>query len=147
MSDLPSGTVTFLFTDIEGSTRLLQQLGDGYASVLAQHRRLLREAFGRHDGVEVDTQGDSFFFAFADPHRALAAAILRAAGSLRGRRQNAREPTPGLEPVRTTPPVSGTRKAGRSVRRPQRLPPPARSRRSPPAPAAALRAPRQARGG
>jgi WD40 repeat protein/class 3 adenylate cyclase len=74
MSDLPSGTVTFLFTDIEGSTRLLHELGDGYATVLAQHRRLLREAFARSDGVEVDTQGDSFFVAFADPRRAIAAA-------------------------------------------------------------------------
>jgi WD40 repeat protein/class 3 adenylate cyclase len=74
MNDLPSGTVTFLFTDIEGSTRLLHELGDGYAAVLAQHRRLLREAFVRNEGVEVDTQGDSFFIAFADPRRAIAAA-------------------------------------------------------------------------
>jgi class 3 adenylate cyclase/energy-coupling factor transporter ATP-binding protein EcfA2 len=74
MTQLPAGTVTFLFTDIEGSTRLLHALGDGYAAVLADHRRLLREAFTRHAGVEVDTQGDSFFVAFADPHGALAAA-------------------------------------------------------------------------
>jgi class 3 adenylate cyclase len=74
MTELPAGTVTFLFTDIEGSTRLLHELGDGYARVLADQRRLLREAFKRHGGVEVDTQGDSFFFAFADPRRALAAA-------------------------------------------------------------------------
>jgi WD40 repeat protein/class 3 adenylate cyclase len=74
MTALPAGTVTFLFTDIEGSTRLLHELGDGYAGVLADHRRLLRDAFGRHDGVEVDTQGDSFFVAFADPRGALAAA-------------------------------------------------------------------------
>jgi class 3 adenylate cyclase len=59
MRELPAGTVTFLFTDIEGSTRLLHQLGDAYAVVLADHRRLLREAFARHGGVEVDTQGDS----------------------------------------------------------------------------------------
>jgi WD40 repeat protein/class 3 adenylate cyclase len=63
-----------LFTDIEGSTRLLHELGDRYAGVLADHRRLLRDAFQRHDGVEVDTQGDSFFVAFADPGRAVAAA-------------------------------------------------------------------------
>ena len=64
MRELPAGTVTFLVTDIEGSTRLLHELGDGYAEVLAEHRRLLRQAFGRHGGVEVDTQGDAFFVAF-----------------------------------------------------------------------------------
>ena len=62
--ELPSGTVTFLFTDIEGSTRLLHELGDGYADALAEHRRLFREAFVRYGGVEVDTQGDAFFVAF-----------------------------------------------------------------------------------
>ena len=72
--ELPTGTVTFLFTDIEGSTRLLQQFGDDYAGVLAEHRRLLREAFERHDGVEVDTQGDAFFVAFARASDAVAAA-------------------------------------------------------------------------
>jgi predicted ATPase len=74
MDGLPTGTVTFLFTDIEGSTRLLQELGDAYADALAEHRRLLREAFGRHGGVEVDTQGDAFFVAFAHATEALAAA-------------------------------------------------------------------------
>ena len=64
MRELPSGTVTFLFTDIEGSTRLLHELGDGYADALAEHRRLFREAFVRYGGVEVDTQGDAFFVAF-----------------------------------------------------------------------------------
>jgi predicted ATPase/class 3 adenylate cyclase len=59
---LPTGTVTFLFTDIEGSTRLLEELGDGYADVLADHRRVVREACAA--GVEVDTQGDAFFIAF-----------------------------------------------------------------------------------
>src|SRR5438067_5934099 len=73
-SHLPSGTVTFLFTDIEGSTRLLHELGDAYAHVLAEHRRVLREAFARHNGVEVDTQGDAFFVAFARASDALAAA-------------------------------------------------------------------------
>ncbi len=62
--ELPSGTITLLFTDIEGSTRLLDELGERYADVLADHRRLLREAFTRHGGVEVDTQGDAFFVAF-----------------------------------------------------------------------------------
>ncbi len=74
MSGLPSGTVTFLFTDIEGSTRLLHELGNAYAEALAEHRRLLREAFARHGGVEVDTQGDAFFYAFARANDALAAA-------------------------------------------------------------------------
>ena len=71
---LPTGTVTFLFTDVEGSTRLLQEHGERYAEVLADHRRCLREAFERHGGVEVDTQGDAFFVAFAKASDALAAA-------------------------------------------------------------------------
>src|SRR6266540_1375909 len=74
MRQLPTGAVTFLFSDIEGSTRLLQALGERYAEVLTDHRRLLRAAFARHGGVEVDTQGDSFFVAFADSDEALAAA-------------------------------------------------------------------------
>jgi class 3 adenylate cyclase len=57
---LEHGTVTFLFTDIEGSTRLLEELGDEYADVLADHRLTLREEFARHSGVEVGTEGDSF---------------------------------------------------------------------------------------
>jgi len=73
--DLPSGTVTFLFTDVEGSTKLLHSLGaEGYAEALAEHRRLIREACARHDGVEVDTQGDAFFFAFPTAPNAAAAA-------------------------------------------------------------------------
>ena len=64
MTELPSGTVTFLFTDIEGSTVLLKQLGAGYRDVLAAHQRLLREAFAAHGGHEIDTAGDSFFVAF-----------------------------------------------------------------------------------
>jgi predicted ATPase/class 3 adenylate cyclase len=72
--DLPTGTVTFLFSDIEGSTRLLQEHGEGYAEALAEHRRALRAAFGRHGGVEVDTTGDAFFFAFGSANEAAAAA-------------------------------------------------------------------------
>ena len=73
--NLPSGTVTFLFTDVEGSTKLLRELGsDAYAEALAAHRQLLREAFARHGGVEVDTQGDAFFVAFPTAPGALAAA-------------------------------------------------------------------------
>jgi predicted ATPase/class 3 adenylate cyclase len=73
--DLPSGTVTFLFTDVEGSTRLLRELGaDAYAEALAEHHRILREAFGAHGGVEVDTQGDAFFVSFPTAPGALEAA-------------------------------------------------------------------------
>jgi YVTN family beta-propeller protein len=64
MAELPSGTVTFLFTDVEGSTRLLKQLRDRYGQVLAEHRRILRAAFESHGGQEIDTQGDAFFVAF-----------------------------------------------------------------------------------
>jgi predicted ATPase/class 3 adenylate cyclase len=74
-SDLPSGTVTFLFTDVEGSTRLLHELGaEGYAEALAAHRRVIREACSAEGGVEVDTQGDAFFFAFPTARGAIAAA-------------------------------------------------------------------------
>src|SRR5216117_1847059 len=72
--DFPSGTVTFLFTDVEGSTKLLNELGDAYADVLGEHRRVLRDAFERHGGAEVDTQGDAFFIAFGRANDALAAA-------------------------------------------------------------------------
>ena len=65
MSALPGGTVTFVFTDIEGSTRLLQQLGDDYADVVRDHRRIVRETLGGAGGKEIDTQGDAFFFSFA----------------------------------------------------------------------------------
>jgi predicted ATPase len=71
---LPSGTVTLVFTDISGSTALLRDTNDGYAALLADHRRVIREAAARHDGAEVDTQGDAFFIAFARASDALAAA-------------------------------------------------------------------------
>ena len=74
-TDLPAGTVIFLFTDVEGSTALLHRLGqERFAAALAEHRRLIRAACARHDGVEVDTQGDGFFFAFADSAAAITAA-------------------------------------------------------------------------
>jgi predicted ATPase len=74
-ADLPTGTVTFLFTDVEGSTKLLHELGaEGYAEALAEHRRVIREACAAEDGVEVDTQGDAFFFAFPTAPGALMAA-------------------------------------------------------------------------
>ena len=74
--DLPNGTVTFLFTDIEGSTRLLRELGPvRYADVLEEHRRVLRRAFAASEGVEIDTQGDAFFVAFPTAEGAAAAAL------------------------------------------------------------------------
>jgi YVTN family beta-propeller protein len=73
--ELPSGTVTFLFTDIEGSTRLLKQLRDRYSEALGEHQTILREAFAEHGGREIDTQGDSFFVAFRRAKDAVAAAL------------------------------------------------------------------------
>jgi class 3 adenylate cyclase len=72
---LPSGTVTFVFTDIEGSTRLLQELGDEYGDVVSAHRRIIRETFGERGGREMDTQGDAFFFSFARARSAVEAAV------------------------------------------------------------------------
>ena len=75
MTALPSGTVTFVFSDVEGSTALLKRLDERYAEVIGEHRRIVREAFGGHDGVEIDAQGDSFFFAFARARDAVAGAV------------------------------------------------------------------------
>ena len=76
MSDVtqPSGTVTLVFTDIEGSTKLLEELGvDAYREALAEHRRVVREACARHLGYEVDYEGDAFFYAFATAQQAVSA--------------------------------------------------------------------------
>ncbi len=75
MATLPGGTVTFLFTDIEGSTRLLQELGDAYGEVVRDHRQLLRESLGDKGGTEVDTQGDAFFYSFPRARDAVAGAV------------------------------------------------------------------------
>jgi class 3 adenylate cyclase len=75
IAELPNGTVTFLFSDVEGSTRLLTRLPGRYADVLAQHPRLLRATFDEHDGREVHTEGDAFFAAFARAGDAIAAAV------------------------------------------------------------------------
>lgn len=75
VSQLPTGTVTFLFTDIEGSTRLLQRLGASYTAVLGEHRDLMRATFARRGGHEVDTQGDAFFAAFTRAADAVACAV------------------------------------------------------------------------
>ncbi len=95
MPEMSSDTATFLFTDVEGSTRLLKELREGYGDVLAEHQRILREAFVAHGGEEVDTQGDSFFAAFrraqdavlaaAEAQRALAAHEWPEGGELRVR--------------------------------------------------------------
>src|SRR5688500_14106871 len=71
----PLGTVTFLFTDIEGSTRLLQQFGEKYATLLTEHKQLLRDASEAHNGNVVGTQGDSFFVAFASAVDAINAVV------------------------------------------------------------------------
>jgi YVTN family beta-propeller protein len=82
MPDLPTGTVTFLFTDIEGSTRLLKSLGARYAEVLEEHQRVLRAAFEEAGGREIDTQGDAFFVAFSRAKDAAAAALAAQSGLL-----------------------------------------------------------------
>jgi DNA-binding NarL/FixJ family response regulator/class 3 adenylate cyclase len=87
MSELPTGTVTFLFSDVEGSTELLRRLRDGYTEVMADHERLLRSAFQGAGGHEINTQGDSFFIAFRKPKDAVSAAV-------RAQRALARHPWP-----------------------------------------------------
>jgi class 3 adenylate cyclase len=72
--DLPTGTVTFLFTDIEGSTRLLSELGDEYSDVLAEHHRQIRDAVVQHGGIEMGAQGDAFSVVFPRAGSAVAAA-------------------------------------------------------------------------
>jgi len=93
MTSLPSGTVTFVFTDIEGSTALLKRLGDRYPELLAAHRQIVRDVFEAHGGVEIDTQGDAFFFAFARARDAVAAAA-------DVQKEHAKHPWPGGETVR-----------------------------------------------
>jgi class 3 adenylate cyclase len=75
VSELPGGTVTFLFSDIEGSTRLLERLGDRYGDIHRDHRRILREQLEQAGGKEVDTQGDAFFFSFARAKEAVRGAV------------------------------------------------------------------------
>ena len=92
------GTVTLVFTDIEGSTRLLEELGvDAYRDALAEHRRVVREACARHDGYEVDYEGDAFFYAFASAQAAVARG-----GRGDGRPRRRPDPDPGRDPHRRT---------------------------------------------
>ena len=93
MAALPAGTITFIFSDIEGSTDLMKRLGTGYAELIADHRRIVRDTFERHEGIEIDTQGDSFFFAFARARDAVAAAVEL-------QRAHAQHDWPGGETVR-----------------------------------------------
>ena len=105
MAELPIGTLTFSSTDIEGSTRLLRELGDAYADALAEHRGALRHAFARHGGVEVDPQEDAFFVAFARASDALAAAR-----PIEG--DVARAPIPGWDPPDVGAAVARVRRPG-----------------------------------
>ena len=99
--DLPTGTVTFLFTDVEGSTELLARLGrDEYAALLDEHRRLLRAAFADAGGREVDTQGDAFFVAFPSAAGAIEAAA-------RAQRETAATPLPVRIGIHTGEPSVG----------------------------------------
>jgi predicted ATPase len=113
---LPTGTVTFLLTDVEGSTRLIDELGEErYVEALAEHRRVLRESFGAHGGVEVDTQGDAFLYAFADASAALAAGE-------EGQRGLARGPVKVRMGLHTGEPVlTGEGYAGRELHRAARI--------------------------
>ena len=93
MPELPGGTVTFMFTDVEDSTELLKRLGDGYREVLTSHRRIIRDTFTARDGIEIDTQGDAFFFAFPRARDAVTAAV-------EAQRAHATEAWPGDVDVR-----------------------------------------------
>jgi class 3 adenylate cyclase len=93
VAELPGGTVTFVFTDIEGSTELLKRLGDDYRDVLTAHRRIVRDAFKACDGIEMDTQGDAFFYVFQRAGDAVLAAV-------ETQRAHAAHTWPGEEAVR-----------------------------------------------
>ncbi len=93
MPELPTGTVTFVFTDVEGSTRLVRELGDSYVGVIADHRRLVREALDEHHGYEVDCRGDEFLLAFRRATDGVETAVAIQEG-------HARLPWPGGRPVR-----------------------------------------------
>jgi len=121
VDELPSGAVTFLFTDLEGSTQLVKQLRERYHESLGEHQRLLREAFAKHRGRELDTQGDAFFVVFASARDAVLAA-------LEAQRALARYPWPGGRPFKVrmgihtgqTNPVNG-RYTGLAVHRAARI--------------------------
>jgi predicted ATPase/class 3 adenylate cyclase len=121
MSELPSGTVTLVFTDVEGSTRLLDELGDAYGEVLRRHLELLRAAFTAHGGLEIDNQGDSLFAVFAGAGNAVRAAA-------EAQRALADESWPGDVDVRVRigihsgePTPTGSRYVGHDVHRAARV--------------------------
>jgi class 3 adenylate cyclase/tetratricopeptide (TPR) repeat protein len=118
---LPSGTVTFLFTDIEGSTRLLKQLGDRYAVLLEDHHRLLREAFAQHGGQVVDTQGDAFFVAFARARDAVDAAVAAQRALVKHRWPNGTELRVRMGIHTGEPTVGAERYVGLGVHRAARI--------------------------
>ena len=111
--ELPTGTVTFLFTDIEGSTRLLQQLGDAYPDLLSRHHRLLRGAVEEAGGVAIGSEGDSLFAAFGSASAGLAAAV-------EAQRALAAEQWPGGASVRVRMGLHTGEALVRNLRRPRR---------------------------
>src|SRR2546430_17395999 len=110
MNGLPGGAVTFLFTDIEGSTRLVKALRERYLQVLADHRRLIRAAIAAHDGHEVDTQGDASFVAFAGAKQAVLGALgIQRAPAAHGWPADGRlRARIGVHTPRAVPPGGGT---------------------------------------
>jgi class 3 adenylate cyclase/streptogramin lyase len=121
MAELPSGTVTFLFTDIEGSTRMLHELRDRYGDVLETHARLMRAAFEEHNGNEIDTQGDSFFAAFRTAKDALAAAVSAQKRLAAEPWANGKRPAVRMGMHTGEPSVSGERYLGLAVHRASRI--------------------------
>ena len=118
----PSGTVTLVFTDIEGSTALLDEIGaEAFKEALADHRRALREAFGAHSGYEVDEAGDGLFYAFASGSQAVTA-VAQAMASLADGPVRVRVGVHTGEPLLDPPKYVGAdvHKAARTERRPRR---------------------------
>jgi YVTN family beta-propeller protein len=121
MPDLPSGTVTFLFTDIEGSTRLLRENRPNYGQILAEHGEILRAAFEKHGGREIDTQGDSFFAAFRTARDAVEAAAAAQQGLAGHSWPGGAEPKVRMGLHTGEPVVSGNRYVGLAVHRAARV--------------------------
>src|SRR5207245_1064878 len=112
MAELPTGTVTFLFTDIEGSTRLLRELGDRYATVLKEHQLIIRQAIANAGGAEVGIEGDSFFAAFSSAPAAVGAAVAAQLG-LAAHGWVSATPDPRRQTKQLATPVDLIRRTGR----------------------------------